>query len=81
MTSVVFDRNDLIAAQYNDNDLLKIIEIMQGNSTGIFSKCYCRDKNKLLIQDDMLKYRHHNSVCTVVPLKLRREILDLAHFK
>ena len=29
----------------------------------------------------MLKYRHHDSVCTVVPLKLRREILDLAHSK
>ena len=29
----------------------------------------------------MLKYRHHDSVCTVVPLKLRREILDLTHSK
>ena len=81
MTSVVFDRNDLIAAQYNDSDLLKVIKIMQGNSTDEFPKCYRRHKNKLLIKDDMLKYRHHDSVCTVVPLKLRREILDLAHSK
>ena len=29
----------------------------------------------------MLKYRHHDSVFTVVPLKLRRENLDLAHSK
>ena len=29
----------------------------------------------------MLKHRHHGSVCTVVPSKLRREILDLAHSK
>ena len=35
----------------------------------------------LLIQDEMLNYRHHDSVCTAVPLKLRREILDLAHSK
>ena len=28
MTSVVFDRNDLIAAQYSDSDLSKITEIM-----------------------------------------------------
>ena len=28
MTSVVFDRNDLIAAQYNDSDLSEITEIM-----------------------------------------------------
>ena len=35
-TAVVFDRNDLIAAQYNDSDLLKIIGIMQGNSTDKF---------------------------------------------
>ena len=70
MTSVVFDRNDLIAAHYNNSDLLKIIEIMQGSSTDKFLKCYCRHKNKLLIQDDMLKYLHHDSVCTVVPLKL-----------
>ena len=81
MTSVVFDRNDLIAAHYNNSDLLKIIEIMQGSSTDKFLKCYCRHKNKLLIQDGMLKYRHHDSVCTVVPLKLRHEILDLAHSK
>ena len=56
MTSVVFDRNDLIASQYNDSDLLKTIEIMQGNSTNEFPKCYRRHKNKLLTQDDMLKY-------------------------
>ena len=48
MTSVVFDRNDLIAGQYNDSDLLKIIEIVQGNSTDKFPKCYRRHKNKLL---------------------------------
>ena len=81
MTSVVFDRNDLIVAQYNDSDLLKTIEIMHGNSIDKFPKCYRRYKNKLLIQDDTLKYRHHDSVCPVVPLKLRREILDLAHSK
>ena len=81
MTSVVFDRNDLIAAQYNDSDLLKINEIMQGNSTGKFPKCYRSHNNKLLKQDDMLKYRHHGSACTVVPLNLRSEILDLVHFK
>ena len=38
MTSVVFDRNDLITAQSNDSDSLKIIEIMQGNSTDEFLK-------------------------------------------
>ena len=81
MTSTVFDRNDLIAAQYNDSDSLKIIEIMQGNSTDKLPKGYHRHKNKLLIQDDMLNYRHHDSVCTAAPLKLRREILDLAHSK
>ena len=81
MTPVVFDRNDLIVAQYNDSDLLKTIEIMHGNSIDKFPKCYRRYKNKLLIQDDTLKYRHHDSVCPVVPLKLRREILDLAHSK
>ena len=48
MISVVFDRNDLIAAQYNDCDLLKIIEIMKGNNTDKFSKCYRRHKNKFL---------------------------------
>ena len=63
VTSVVFDRNDLIGAQHNDSDLLKIIEIMQGNSTDKLPKCYPRHKNKLLIQDDMLEYRHHDSVC------------------
>ena len=54
---------------------------MQGNRADKFPKCYRRHKNKLLIQDDMLKFRHHDSVCTVVPLKLRHEILDLAHSK
>ena len=29
----------------------------------------------------MLKYRHHDSVCTILPMKLRREVLDLAHSK
>ena len=61
MTSVVFDRNDLIAAYYNDSDLLTITGIMQSNSTDKFPKCYHRNKKKLLIQDDMLKYRHHDS--------------------
>ena len=70
-----------MSPQYNDSDLLKTIEIMHGNSIDKFPKCYRRYKNKLLIQDDTLKYRHHDSVCPVVPLKLRREILDLAHSK
>ena len=54
---------------------------MQYNSTDKFSKCYRGHKTKLRIQDDMLKYRYHYSVCTVVPLNLRREILDLGHSK
>ena len=81
LTSVEFDTNELIAAQHNDDDLLKVIKFIQTKSTDKIHILFRRCKSKLFIEDGFLKYKHKDNCCTIVTREMRENILDLAHSK
>ena len=48
-------------------------------SIGYILKEYRKSKSKLVMENDLLMYNHHNNYLVFCPVELRSEILDLSH--
>ena len=74
-----YTEDELMENQRNDVKLLTIINFLKGNSKEDVNKQYRKHKNKLVIQNNLLKYNLHGKCLFVVPNEMRTEVIRYAH--
>lgn len=81
LTELLYNTNDLIALQREDGELSKLFAYMEGGNDNkdIIDVKYRRFLDRFQIEEGLLKFNHRGDLCTVIPEKLRSEVLEFCH--
>ncbi len=79
LEAIKYSDEELLGAQMEDEDLLAVIENLQGKTVKL-PKSFQAQRGKLTIDNGgMLLYNHHGNQLIVTPKELRKEILTRSH--
>ena len=75
---VSYDKNDLIAKQLNDEEILQCMKY-DCDKVSKINKTFRRYKNKLSVQNGSLKFELHGIFLYICPKELQTEVICLAY--
>ena len=76
---VSYTEDELMENQRNDVKLLTIINFLKGDLKEDIDKQYRKQKNRFVLQNNLLKYNFHGKCLLLVPNEMRTEIIRYAH--
>ena len=80
LSMVCYNEEELIEKQLNDGFICEVINLLNGDCvTKEFTEKYKKYRNKLVVENNILKYDHHGKLLYVCPEELRTELLSLGH--
>lgn len=73
----IYENEDIIEQQHNDETLSKVFQHLNGNEE--LPAEFRAHQQKLYIENNILKYKHHQKILVVAPSVIRKQILSLCH--
>ena len=75
-----YTKEELLEKQLNDQEINKVLKYLNEEESYVnINQAYKKVIDKLVLNDNLLFYKHHNSMLLVCPEEIRDELLSLGH--
>ena len=79
LNRVSYTEDELLEKQLNDGDIFNVIDFKTKGNCIKGDNIYKKYNDKLFVENDLLRYKHHGKMLYVCPKELRSELLTLSH--